>query len=85
MKTYSFSEKYLDGSDDKTIHISLFVLSIIGIALNHLQTGVGKTSMAPAGKDFSWICKGLLWFMVFWEVLVSVLFLPHQVHGKYEQ
>lgn len=59
------------------LHISPFCAYIIGVAVNHLQTGVGKTSMAPTGKDFSWICKGSLWFMVFWEVFVSVLFLPH--------
>lgn len=61
----------------KLFTFPLFVLSIIGVAVNHLQTGVGKTSMAPTGKDFSWICKGSLWFMVFCKVFVSVLFLPH--------
>lgn len=53
MNTYSFPEKYLGGSDEKLVTFPHFVLTIFGVAVNHLQTGFGKASMTLAGRESS--------------------------------
>lgn len=73
MKTYSFSEKYLGRSDDKTIHILPFCLGIICVAMNHLHRWAGdrgKPVKLLQAKTLAVFVEGSLCFRVFWDVFV---------------
>lgn len=79
MKTYSFSEKYRGGTDDKTIHILPFCAKhyLCGyespLPPNRGQEKPLRLLQAKALAEF---VEGSLWFMVFWEVFVLLSFLP---------